>query len=493
MSLNIRLKHSATAAKKPQPADLTPGELALNINNASPAGYALDDAGVVQQMFGKATETQEGQAEIATQGEVDNGSDDERIVTPKKLGQRIDDYTANTVTPAIAVETAARTTAITTAITAEENARIAADTALQTNIDLCVLKAGDTMTGDLIVNTTGALQVPVGTTGQAPVAAPGQIRLNNETGYFEVIDDDNIKRQLAYTIPKPPTLPDYTASNGDVLPGFGQYNNITIPAGVKVNVTVGSLLSATGDVIIDGEILGNGFGLLGASGGSASSSSGTSASSESYGAGNGAGSDAYAFQLSYLGSGGRSGIALAMVGTVAGGGGGRSGATLTIMADGNITTGAASVINMNGQNGKDAIKSTGAQGSAGGGGGAGSGGLIFLQGNDLNLTGTISADGGRGGNYIYERGTSSFTGAGGGGGGGGGYIVINHASTLTNTATITATGGLPWGSHGGSAGGSYGTGGAGAGFGGAGGVGGVGTGGGAGGNGQIMFNVAYSL
>lgn len=67
MSLNIKLKHSAVANKKPQVADLQPGELSLNINNASPAGYALDDAGAVQQMFGKATETQEGQAEIATQ------------------------------------------------------------------------------------------------------------------------------------------------------------------------------------------------------------------------------------------------------------------------------------------------------------------------------------------------------------------------------------------------------------------------------------------
>ena len=165
MSLNIRLKHSAQANKKPQVADLTSGELALNINGSSPAGYALDDAGAVQQMFGKATETQEGQAEIATQPEVDAGTDDERIVTPKKLGQRITDYTTNTVTPAIAVETAARTAAI----TAEENARVAGDDTLtqdlatettariagdqQNATDLAgkVDRAGDTMTGALTV------------------------------------------------------------------------------------------------------------------------------------------------------------------------------------------------------------------------------------------------------------------------------------------------------------------------------------------------------
>lgn len=168
MSLNIRLKHSATKGKKPQAADLKNGELALNTHSASAAGYALDDTGAVQQMFGKATETQEGQAEIATQPEVDAGTDDERIVTPAKLGQRLTNYTTNTVDTAVSgvdskitVEENARKAAI----TAEENARKAADSAEATtraNDDgLRVLKAGDTM--------TGALSVPAGASGaQAP-------------------------------------------------------------------------------------------------------------------------------------------------------------------------------------------------------------------------------------------------------------------------------------------------------------------------------------
>ena len=151
MSLNIRLKHTSQANKKPQPADLKSGELAININNASPAGYALDDVGAVQQMFGKATETQEGQAEIATQGEVDTGTDDERIVTPAKLGQRIADYTANTVTPAIAVETAARTAADAAEIAARTAADTAEATARANGDNLRVLKTGDTMTGNLTV------------------------------------------------------------------------------------------------------------------------------------------------------------------------------------------------------------------------------------------------------------------------------------------------------------------------------------------------------
>ena len=174
MSLNIRLKHSATANKKPQPADLTPGELALNINNASPAGYALDDANAVQQMFGKATETQEGQAEIATQGEVNAGADDERIVTPKKLNQRITDYTANTVTPAITVETAARAAAI----TAEKNARTAAD-------NLRVLKAGDTM--------TGALVLPADPTKPLEAATKQYVDRRPADGAINVLINGNLK------------------------------------------------------------------------------------------------------------------------------------------------------------------------------------------------------------------------------------------------------------------------------------------------------------
>ena len=39
--------------------------------------------------------------------------------------------------------------------------------------------SGGTLTGDLILNTTGALKIPVGTTGQRPTAATGQIRWNS--------------------------------------------------------------------------------------------------------------------------------------------------------------------------------------------------------------------------------------------------------------------------------------------------------------------------
>ena len=46
--------------------------------------------------------------------------------------------------------------------------------------------AGGTMTGDLIINTTGALQIPVGTTAQRPTAAQGQLRFNTTTSKPEI-------------------------------------------------------------------------------------------------------------------------------------------------------------------------------------------------------------------------------------------------------------------------------------------------------------------
>ena len=46
--------------------------------------------------------------------------------------------------------------------------------------------SGGTLTGDLVLNTTGALKVPVGTTGQRPTAATGQIRWNSTDGALEV-------------------------------------------------------------------------------------------------------------------------------------------------------------------------------------------------------------------------------------------------------------------------------------------------------------------
>jgi hypothetical protein len=52
VAIKLRLKHSATANKAPLPGDLLEGELALNINNTSPAAYIKDSTGAVVKLAG---------------------------------------------------------------------------------------------------------------------------------------------------------------------------------------------------------------------------------------------------------------------------------------------------------------------------------------------------------------------------------------------------------------------------------------------------------
>ena len=52
MSIDIKLKHSSIQDRAPVPTDLVPGELALNINSASPAAYIKDSAGNIVKLAG---------------------------------------------------------------------------------------------------------------------------------------------------------------------------------------------------------------------------------------------------------------------------------------------------------------------------------------------------------------------------------------------------------------------------------------------------------
>lgn len=51
-----------------------------------------------------------------------------------------------------------------------------------------VLSAGPTFTGNITFNSTGTIQVPVGTTAQRPTAVQGMIRYNTTRGCFEGYD-----------------------------------------------------------------------------------------------------------------------------------------------------------------------------------------------------------------------------------------------------------------------------------------------------------------
>jgi len=82
---------------------------------------------------------------------------------------------------------------------------------------------------------------------------------------------------------------------------------------------------------------------------------------------------------------------------------------------------------------------------AGGGGGANSGGSgggggasIYITAQSVNVPGSITANGGNGGNG-YNSSTVGYRSGGGGGGGGGAVVIV--AETISNTGTISANGG----------------------------------------------------
>ena len=94
MAIPVVLKNSTVKDKTPQPTDLLIGELAVNANQGSPALYLKDTNGAVVKIAGPgavgttvpaATDAVQGIVELATQAEVDAGTDAARAVTPATL------------------------------------------------------------------------------------------------------------------------------------------------------------------------------------------------------------------------------------------------------------------------------------------------------------------------------------------------------------------------------------------------------------------------
>jgi hypothetical protein len=116
-------------------------------------------------------------------------------------------------------------------------------------------------------------------------------------------------------------------------------------------------------------------------------------------------------------------------GSVAGGCGGGGG--IEIIATGNVTFDANSEIRANGGN-----SFYGAVGSSSGTGSGGAGGSVkIIAGGNVVNKGSISVNGGKGGDHT-EQGNNV------GGGGGGGRVAIYYGGTFTNTGSITANGGI---------------------------------------------------
>ena len=328
---------------------------------------------------------------------------------------------------------------------------------------LFVAVAGDTMTGDLSINTTGALTLPVGTTAQQPSpTAAGQIRLNSDTGFYDVATDATTVRQLAYVAPDPTGLTSLTVTNGSTLPNTGIYNTITIPAGVTCYVEGSCALSAINDIIINGTVIGTDRGpipgetllyndiaashvlLVGGGLGVGPSPGG---SSTEYTSGVGALGGAVASPRALSGTSGTAGglviksTAAAPTAGLTNYGGTAAGGLFLRTKLGNITVGASASIQFDGGDAPVGLRYAGTAAVNTYGNGGGSGGTIVLQVDgagtlDLNAGCSFSANGGAG----SAPNSAGVTVGSGGGGGGGGYIIFN-ALTTTGSATTSVTGG----------------------------------------------------
>ena len=106
-----------------------------------------------------------------------------------------------------------------------------------------VSKSGDTMTGDLILNTTGALTLPVGTEAQRPTPTKGMFRFNDDEDQFEGYDGAAwgavgggntavVGWENQITVAE-----DYTITTGNNMVSAGP---ITIDSGFTVTVPTGS-------------------------------------------------------------------------------------------------------------------------------------------------------------------------------------------------------------------------------------------------------------
>ena len=295
-------------------------------------------------------------------------------------------------------------------------------------------------------NMTGAALIPTGTTGQQPATpVAGMLRMNTTLNpdSLEVYDGTTTAwKQLAY-VPNLGTLTDLTPVNGSTLPSAGVYNNITINAGVTVNVSGSCFLRAKGTITIDGTINANfqgypGGGFAFTNGGSAAGSSGQGLGSSS----SSTGGKSYGFYTTFLGSSGSSGaISTSGGGQGFSGPGGASGGSIIFLSEGPVVIGAAAVLTANGQVGQTGSVILAGAGVDISGSGGGSGGLILLQSLtsiSASAGSVLSVLGGAGGVGAIGGATPA---ANGGSAGGGGYVILN-APSLTDASTKNISGGL---------------------------------------------------
>lgn len=242
------------------------------------------------------------------------------------------------------------------------------------------------------------------------------------------------------------------------------FNTLTIDSGVTVKMANYRMfcsisLTNNGTIQCDGNA---GTDAVGNNGGSTAGTAGAAISAGYFlasAAGGGEGTSGSSTTHSLCGNGGSGGVGGAQtspshVGGSAGGGGTATAANVLLIANWHlatlldIETGAASgtggtkLFTSGGGGGGGGYGGNGTLGRGGGGGGAAGITAIYAKSITIGASGVISANGGNGGN-------GSAYGGGGGGGGAGGLVLLVY-NALTNSGSITASGGT--GGTGGAAG-----------------------------------------
>lgn len=317
-------------------------------------------------------------------------------------------------------------------------------------------------------NMTGAALIPAGTDVQRPATpSGGMLRFNTTppTNGLEVYDPSLTTWKPLQYAQDPAVYPSLTVAAFDTVTWSsktGVFNNIYIYG--TVNLQGVSTLEARGSVTIDaGAVInGDGAGIPGAVNVTAAADYAIGAMGRGLGGGyRGTSSTSSVFQsypitASLFGSAGASGDANSLNPVaLTSGVGGASGASLQIKAAGAITY--AGTASLKGGDGVDGNAPVGSSGYACGGGGGSGGAFVLLSNTSIAFSGSVDVSGGNGGklNGLAYSGAN----AGYGGGGGGGWIVL-EAPIVTNTGTVTKTGGsqapISTGSTGyGGAGGSF--------------------------------------
>lgn len=257
-----------------------------------------------------------------------------------------------------------------------------------------------------------------------------------------------------------------------VLPPSGVFNftTVSIPTGVTVSFKSNAantpvMILATGDVTIDGAMdirggdadrmrepvgaflqqgaLGGPGGYAGGRGGNAGGQAAAPGQGPGGGEGGNAGSCGYNSHARGGGGGGFAAVGMSSYckrsysnTDIKGAGGGTYGSSVMLPLVGGS----------GGGGGAGAVLSTGIPGAGGGGGG---GALLIASSGKVTVAGTISAQGGNGGDYASGCGAWKENVSGAGGGGGSGGIVRILAQTYQGGGTINVSGGAGgcWGNN----------------------------------------------